>query len=319
VRFFDVDESNEVAISLAGSTTESPAVTANNKWGATTYHIVPGDGGWIEFSNTLVDDDPMTWGVQFTHTGRALRANQVGGFSTVSDSAWDEAAVRRVLHTFAWGGHPKEVTIRRWANLPPRVAITQMLNFQHHNLLLYMTRSNKVPWSEKFLYRDDWAIGLSVASLGSMRGLNPFRTRIGVWETNYHMATNLNAGVEPHQMVRYYDDILSSLEKNEPYQNTLAAAASTAAIAKQYAHNESRYYADEDFCECNEDFAFASAGPTRCRVSRQCPSTAGNITFVVTCRCFLELYRLTGQMRDHAYGTFRTSRSTTRRVSTTCR
>lgn len=278
IKFFDVDTSNEVRVSISGQSAGSPAITGNNRFGNASYYSIPSNGGWIEFTNALVTGSPLAWGVKITDTDRAYGAVSVGGFRRLSSSEWDEAAVRRVLHTFAWGGHPRHTTITAWANMPPEVAIVQMLNFKHHNSLLsrphaqdrdglsnqpntlasirsYLSRSSQVPWSERFLFRDDWAMGMALATSTNLRGLNPFRNRIGIWETNYHMATNLNAGVEDPQMERYYDTVMKSLEKNEPYQKTMAAAAASAAIAKQYAHHESRYYPDEDFCECNEDFA----------------------------------------------------------------
>lgn len=278
IKFFDIDTTSEVRVSVSGRSAPQPGITANNKFGNVTHYTVPANGGWVEFSNALVTGLPLSWGIKVTDTNRAFGAINVGGFRKISDSAWDESAVRRVLHTFAWGGHARPTTIAKWAKLSPEVAIVQMLNFKHHNFLLsqphakdrdglssqpntlasvrsYLSRSSQVPWSERFLFRDDWAMGMALATSTNLRGLNPFRNRIGIWETNYHMATNLNAGVEHHQMQRYYDTIMRSLEKNEPYQATMATAAASAAIAKQYAHYESRYYADEDFCECNEDFA----------------------------------------------------------------
>jgi hypothetical protein len=40
------------------------------------------------------------------------------------------------------------------------------------------------------------------------RGLNPFRQRVGLWETNYHMSVNQEAGVHPFPVIRHYDNIM---------------------------------------------------------------------------------------------------------------
>jgi hypothetical protein len=54
-------------------------------------------------------------------------------------------------------------------------------------------------------------------------------------------------------MIGYYDSIMQALEANTPYQDVLAAAASSSAIAIQYGHRRNKYINGE--CLCNEDFA----------------------------------------------------------------
>jgi len=56
-------------------------------------------------------------------------------------SSWDEKAVRKVLKIFAFGGHATSGQIARWANMQPKVAIKQMLNFSQHNRLLSPIRA----------------------------------------------------------------------------------------------------------------------------------------------------------------------------------
>jgi hypothetical protein len=82
--------------------------------------------------------------------------------------------------------------------------------------------------------------------------LNPFRQKIGLWETNDHLVAN-KAKVSPFQMVRYYDDIMAALEDGKPYQEILTTAATSSAIATQYGHAENRF--KNGTCFCNEDFA----------------------------------------------------------------
>ncbi|NND64865.1 MAG: hypothetical protein HKM24_02770, partial [Gammaproteobacteria bacterium] len=60
----------------------------------------------------------------------------IAGFTPVSDAAWNETAVRKVLHTFAYGSFATDWQIQLWAAMPPNDAIREMLTFDEHNLLL---------------------------------------------------------------------------------------------------------------------------------------------------------------------------------------
>ena len=51
----------------------------------------------------------------------------------------------------------------------------------------------------------------------TVRGLNPFRQRIGFWETNYHLAVNRDAGVSRREVAAYYDSIMEAHEAGIPY------------------------------------------------------------------------------------------------------
>lgn len=59
-----------------------------------------------------------------------------GDFGLISDAAWDNPAVRRVLHTFAYGGFASDAQIQAWADMPPQTAIAQILTFAPTNDLL---------------------------------------------------------------------------------------------------------------------------------------------------------------------------------------
>lgn len=200
-------------------------------------------------------------------------------FDWLSGTQWDVAAVQRVLQVFAWGGHATGAQIRAWADMPPQVAIAEMLTFDQHNLKLsppsprdrerldfkpnnltllseFWTSSrpdNTVPPQSRprLAIRNNLDRVWMTAALA--RGLNPFLHRIGWYETNYHMATNLSAGVNPYQMARYYDSITYQLSAGNPYHVVLGTAAKSAAIATQYKHRRNRFVRGE--CRCNEDFA----------------------------------------------------------------
>ncbi len=207
---------------------------------------------------------------------------QAGGFIPVSDLAWDKNAVRRVLHVFAFGGQMSEAEIQLQADLPPEVAIKNLLNFSFHNPVLSPSQKsfaypfnqqsiealgqfwssnhpeNPIPEQHrrKFQNYNGGQVNATWTWLYATlaRGYNPFRQKIGLWETNYHLAVNLNAGVAENQVVSYYDDILTSLaDIKQPYQQTLANAAASAAIAVQYGHRNNIF--KDGICVCNDDFA----------------------------------------------------------------
>ena len=203
------------------------------------------------------------------------------GFEKVSGAVWDELAVRKVLHTFAYGGQAGDPQITRWAGMEPETAVREMLTFEEHNLLLsppspgnqdgLSARSdslrnlanfwasdhpdNGVPEELRYLFNVSNAsawLDILWANAGTMRGLNPFRHKVGFWETNYHMAPDLDS-VSNTPMLAYYDTIVEALEARLPYEDVVAEAASSAAIATQYGHRYNRYR--NDVCHCNEDFA----------------------------------------------------------------
>lgn len=58
------------------------------------------------------------------------------GFAVIDDQAWDETAVRKVLHIFAYGGHATDAQITQWANMSPQSAIEEILAFTPSNLKL---------------------------------------------------------------------------------------------------------------------------------------------------------------------------------------
>jgi len=211
-------------------------------------------------------------------------STSVAAFQTVSNEVWDEAAVRRVLHTFAYGGQISENTIKILAYIPPQIAIIIILTFNKSNRFISKPvetdtaklwkktdgtlrglgefwssddPDNDVPEDRRDKYSVDGS-SVRIADLwlraAVSRGLNPVRQKLGLWETNYHMAVNLNSSVNFQQMLTYYDDIMNSLAKFwYPYHKTLTVAATSAAVAQQYGHRKNLYRNGK--CECNEDFA----------------------------------------------------------------
>lgn len=200
-------------------------------------------------------------------------------FNMVSNEDWDEIAVRKVLHLFAYAGFADDTQIKTWAEMDPGSAIVEMITFDTTNPYLSKADeydrldrydatltglsslwsgyncSNKIPldlrdYFEKDTYNSPARTWINAAT---KRGLNPVRQKIGLFETNYHLVVNQNAGVSNRQVYRYYDDIMTSLADHTYYQDVLSMAALSAAIAVQYNHREN-IFIDARF-EGNEDFA----------------------------------------------------------------
>jgi len=196
-------------------------------------------------------------------------------FTVVSDELWDETAVRKVLYTFAYGGHATDEQIRTWAAMPPERAIVQMLTLEPKNALLSPSRYN-LPnttslerlakfWNKtsyvKAKNRDRFTTtptswGTPTASWMMAvfhRGLNPFVHRIGLWETNYHMSVSQASGVSPLPLLSHYDTIMAKLSDNRSYEQVIAQGAKNAAVAYQYGHNRNIF--KDGIFRGNEDFA----------------------------------------------------------------
>ncbi len=200
---------------------------------------------------------------------------------------WDNDAVRKVLKIFAFGGHATDSQINTWANMPPRFAINEMLNFQQHNPKLsplaageryrqtasrygtlrefaeFLSSPNSnlpIPENRREQYRvDRYNFDDTFVRFVTTRGLNPFRQRIGFWETNYHLAVNLDTDVTREQIAVYYDEIMAAHEAGLPYHQVIGVAAKSAAAAMQYGHRRNEWVFDrreqEFVLRGNFDFA----------------------------------------------------------------
>lgn len=205
------------------------------------------------------------------------------GLVNLTRSNWDERAVRKVLKVFAFGGHVFDSQILEWANMRPNDAIKEMLNFSEHNpklspifpgdkytetaqahgtleafqnFLSSPYSNHPIPEDKRGQYGlDGYNFDDGFNRMITVRGMNPFRQKIGFWETNYHLAVNLDASVSRRQMAKYYDDIMKAHEAGLPYYEVMAVAAKSAAVAMQYGHRRNEWNEDTQECECNEDFA----------------------------------------------------------------
>lgn len=195
----------------------------------------------------------------------------------ISDQDWNEAAIRRILHTFAWGGPASDSQLSEWVKLGPDKAIVQILNADPLNSRLNqpvqgsgissssqssmfcLTRSLSIGGTP-YLSSSTLGIGLDLGDSNAqafplvvqMKGLNPVRNFLGYIETNYHMATNSEL-VGPRPQLRLFDETMNAIARGDSYQNVLANSALSPAIAIQYNHRRNRFV-DAQFSG-NEDFA----------------------------------------------------------------
>lgn len=197
-------------------------------------------------------------------------------FEVIGSQDWTETAVRKVLHTFAFGGQSSDEQIIKWSQMSPEVAIEEILTLYPNNYLLSPAQDDLAYLHAKSLlslarhwsssdseilpelrheYDVDNELNATVCTwvtASTKRGLNPFYHKIGLFETNYHMAVNQDKDLSAKELIGYYDRIMSEHSKGTAYQRVLAAAALSPAIARQYKHDENvfedgQFYGNEDF------------------------------------------------------------------------
>lgn len=215
-----------------------------------------------------------------TDTANTPPEEVTGGLAFVSDEQWNEGAVRRVLHLFAFGGHASDAQIVIWADMAPPVAIAEILDVSEFHLTLSPLEQRSdvghdgtlnglsQHWSrdasdnplrashESFkLEQTSWRSPANLWYQATLtRGLNPVRQKIGLYLTNYHMAINQNtAGMINHQVARYYDDVMNAVASGQSFDQVLTVAASSSAVAQQYNHQ--RQAMETGVFRGNENFA----------------------------------------------------------------
>lgn len=197
---------------------------------------------------------------------------------TIPQSEWTEAAVRRILLTFAFGGPATEEQIAKWINKKPSEAIVEMLtmNVENPYLAQPLTGSkaelnsislsglSNVFASGRFVTSNSAANYNMTSRYGNspgytwlnavrLRAMNPFRLKLGLWETNYHLSINLDKNVAPIQMFYFYDSIVNDIAAGKNYEEVIANAAISAPVATQYNHKKNTFV--NNSFRGNEDFA----------------------------------------------------------------
>jgi len=284
VRGYDIDHNAEVGVYFQGVLLGYLLPTGNDQEGQTTHFTI--DAGQFSPGYNLIefrveDGHDGTWGItdiSLTKAGPESRQTMLG-LPVVTNAEWNDKAVRKVLHTLCYGSKATDQQIQEWVGMAPRFAIEEMITFDRRNeklsppssdyrlpdrattlkgFLEHMSSggssipvrpSDRSSFNYMYRFYDLWP-RMAVAW-----GLNPCRQRIGFWESNYHLATNVQTEVTLQQMVIYYDLIMDALADDLPYQRVLAEASKSAAVAAQYQHFNNRYDPNTGVFVGNEDFA----------------------------------------------------------------
>lgn len=212
--------------------------------------------------------------------------NHLDGLIVVTSEQWTEAAVRRVLQSFAFGGHASSRQVARWAAMNPQIAINQMLNFNLVNTALSAPDPNDSSGAkchsmtelQTFWGSDDPAnpvrkadrqycrllsdnmllrpVGLYFTWARAMQthGCNLFLHKMAFYLTNYHASIHIdNAGVA---LIRdYYDDTVRALSEGEDFIGLMFQAASNGALAFAYGHASNYVHPFTGVFNGNDDFA----------------------------------------------------------------
>jgi hypothetical protein len=230
-----------------------------------------GGGGSVDstttppLTNAELQDSPI-----YTEDTSELQKN-MSSLPPISSQNWTVTAVQKVLHTFALGSAATHEQITRWASLSPETAIREILSLNAINPMIRPDTSTRAysngelsalakTWhieegsprhGKYWIYGDGAPANTWIRAILST-GLNPVRQRMGLYETNDHMAINSNSSAEGLQIFRYYNDILNRLTETNDYAQMIATAASSAAIATQYNHRiniikNGTFMGNEDF------------------------------------------------------------------------
>jgi len=205
----------------------------------------------------------------------------------VDGADWDDTAVRKVLHTFAYGGSATDSQIAAWAAMDPEAAVAEMLTFDPVNQKLSPSEDasslhasglaalqsfwggsdagNPMRWDKRPFFatlypNGDGDLYVSTGNLERAwgqavlaRGLNPFLHKVVFYLTNYQMAVSVGK-TGPALMRDYYDALLSDLAAGRNFVEVLATGAKHAAVARAYDHDDNVYQNNVMEFDGNDDF-----------------------------------------------------------------
>ncbi len=207
------------------------------------------------------------------------------GLTTISSRDWGDTAVRRILHTFAFGGLATDAQIAAWAAMDPQAAVAEILTFDAVNERLSPPQAgddNSLHCDSLAAMQDFWSgddpgnimkyadrhryatlspggslstdnLQRTWTKLISTRGCNPFPHKVAFYLTNYH--ASISAHKTRAGLIRsYYDDLLAKLMTGGDFIEVMTVAASHAAVARAYGHQYSRYYNNRDEFSGTDDF-----------------------------------------------------------------
>ena len=218
------------------------------------------------------------------------------GLETIPATDWTVAAVRRVLNTFAFGGHASEAQIQTWAAMDPETAIAEMLTFDPVNPKLSAPEDGSANYAGSLVALQDFFSGNdadnptrkdlrvsfnSVNLLGGLvggaykrawwqavatRGVNPFLHRMAFYLTNHHATQEMSkTGIS--LMRYYYDDTLAALSFGDSLTDILIRMSQSGALAQAYGHSNNRmmdgeFHGNDDFARELHQLVFRIMGET---------------------------------------------------------
>ncbi len=231
----------------------------------------------VQLDDNINSSRGISLGTSYSWNFRTEHEPNLNLFEIIPQADWTETSIRKILHIFAFGGHTSDEQISKWASMPPEQAIEEILTLYPVNYLLSPAQGDTAHihaktllslskhWSSTYSeirpglrheYDVETELNAAVCTwitASTKSGLNPFFHKIGLFETNYHMAVNQDKDLSVKELIGYYDRIMIEHSKRTPYQKVLAAAAISPAIAQQYKHNENTFEDGQFFG--NEDFA----------------------------------------------------------------
>ena len=209
-------------------------------------------------------------------------------FTALDPADWNETAVRKVLHGFAYAGLTTDAQISAWATMSADQAIVEMLSFEPYNQTLAPSQDgtsnhaaslaqlqdfwggndpfNPMRWDKRQYYSALSSDGnggtrLSTGNLErtfsqavATRGLNPFLHKLVFYLTNYQMAVSIRK-TEPGLMRDYYDVLMDALTSGKNFVEVITAGAESTAVTRAYNHDDNIYHNDIMEFEGNDDFA----------------------------------------------------------------
>ena len=274
-RIYRGDSAGDLVLlaTVANVTSYTDANTLEN----TTYYYqisavncVDGESALSSTVNIITGDDAML------------------SFTPINPIDWNETAVRKVLHGFAYAGLTSDTQINIWANMPAGEAIVEMLSFDFNNEKLSPSEDsssnhassleelqnfwggndpfNPMRWDKRRFYSTLTSNinGDTIVNGGNLertfsqavatRGLNPFLHKVAFYLTNYHMSISIR-NTRPALIRNYYDVLMGALTSGKNFVEVATAGAKSAAVTRAYDHDFNEYHNDIMEFEGNDDFA----------------------------------------------------------------
>ncbi len=211
------------------------------------------------------------------------------GLRKVSERTWDDLAVIRVLHVFAYGGFASDEQITIWADMDPELAIKEMLTFEAVNAKLSPLEDGSGLYGETLAsLQEFWSSdsienpvrvdkrrmfpllytstngatsSISTRNLQNTwnhavitRGINPVLHKMGMFLTNHLMALSVHK-MRAGLMRGFYDNTVISLSQGKNFFDLLGEGATSAAVARAYGHQYNSYNNKSLKFRGNDDFA----------------------------------------------------------------